>query len=184
MSGTRSSVARRYAEAAFQLAERDGMVEPWLDQLGIVAAAVRDQEFVRRLEDPQVPVDDRVDTARAVLGANAVPQLVNLVRLVLRRRNVDVVTSIHREFRRLYNRREGIIEANATSAAELDANELTALRTRLEQMTGARVELQTQVDPSLLGGIQVRVGDLLFDGSVRGRLERLRNRLASGALTP
>ena len=51
-------------------------------------------------------------------------------------------------------------------------------------MTGGKVELETKVDPTLLGGIQVRLGDLLIDGSVRGRLERLRNRLASGALTP
>lgn len=184
MAGSRTSVARRYAEAAFQLAERDGNVEQWLDQLGVLATAVSDADLARRLENPQVPVDERLQAARAVLGSGAVPQLVNLVRLVLRRRRVETVTHIHREFRRLYNRREGIVEANATSAAELDADEVAALRSRLEQMTGGRVELQTQVDPSLLGGVQVRVGDLLIDGSVRGRLERLRNRLASGALTP
>jgi F-type H+-transporting ATPase subunit delta len=97
---------------------------------------------------------------------------------------VETVASIHREFRRLYNRREGIVEADATSAAELDPDEVAALRSRLEQITGEKVELQTHVDASLLGGVQVRVGDLLIDGSVRGRLERLRNRLASGALTP
>jgi F-type H+-transporting ATPase subunit delta len=184
VAGSRTTVPRRYAEAAFQLAERDGNVEQWLDQLGVLAGAVTDETLVRRLEDPQVPVDERLEAVRAALGSNAVPQLVNLVRLVLRRRNVETVTSIHREFRRLYNRRAGIIEANATSAAELNPNEVAALRSRLEQMTGGRVELETQIDPSLLGGIQVRVGDLLIDGSVRGRLERLRNRLASGALTP
>ena len=184
MAGARTSIARRYAEAAFQLAERDGNVEQWLSQLRILAGAVRDEDLVRRLEDPQVPVEERLEAISAALGANPVPQLVNLVRLVLRRRRVDTVTNIHREFRRLYNRRAGIVEAIATSAAELDDDEIAALRSRLEQMTGGTIELATQVDTSLLGGIQVRVGDLLIDGSVRGRLERLRNRLASGALTP
>ena len=184
MAGARASTARRYAEAAFQLAERDDNVEQWLSQLRVLVGAVREHDLVRRLEDPQVPVDERLEAVRAVLGSSAVPQLVNLVRLVLRRRRVETVTRIYREFRRLYNLRAGIVEAQATSAAELDSNEISALRSRLEQMTGGRIELETQVDPNLLGGIQVRVGDLLIDGSVRGRLERLRNRLASGALTP
>jgi F-type H+-transporting ATPase subunit delta len=184
VAGSRTSVARRYAEAAFQLAERDGNVEEWLSQLGVLAGAVGDEDLVRRLEDPKVPVDERLEAVRAALGATAVPQLVNLVRLVLRRRRFETVSNVYREFRRLYNRRAGIVEAQATSAAELGADEISALRSRLEQMTGGRVELETQVDRSLLGGIQVRVGDLLIDGSVRGRLERLRNRLASGALTP
>ena len=184
MARTRSSVARRYAEAAFEIAERDSNVDQWLNQFRVLATAVGDENLARRLENPEIPIDERLQAARIAIGADAVTQLVNLVRLVLRRRNVETVAHIYREFRRLYNRREGIVEANATSAAELDADELRALRSRLEQMTGNRVELQTQVDPSLLGGIQVRVGDLLIDGSVRGHLERLRIRLASGALTP
>jgi F-type H+-transporting ATPase subunit delta len=103
---------------------------------------------------------------------------------VLRRRRLESVSDIAREFRRLYNKREGIYEAVAISAAQLDDNEVAALRARLEQMTGGRVDLSLQIDPKLLGGIQVRLGDLLIDGSVRGRLERLRGRLASGAVTP
>nr|MBA2373173.1 ATP synthase F1 subunit delta [Chloroflexota bacterium] len=70
----------------------------------------------------------------------------------------------------------------ATSASPLSPDEVRALQGRLETMTGGRVELDTQVDPSLLGGLVVRVGDRMIDGSVRGRLERLRNRLVSGAL--
>ena len=68
------------------------------------------------------------------------------------------------------------------SAAPLEPAEVKALTARLEQMTGGRIELEQEVDPSLLGGLVVRVGDRLIDGSVRGRLERLRNQLVSGAL--
>ena len=108
----------------------------------------------------------------------------NLLTLIVRRRRVESLPNIAREYPPPLQRRAGIVEATATSAAPLDDQELAALRSRLEQMTGGKVELETSVDPSLLGGIQVRLGDLLIDGSVRGRLERLRNRLASGALTP
>jgi F-type H+-transporting ATPase subunit delta len=183
MAGTRTSTARRYAEAAFEIAERDGSVDKWLAQLGDVAAAVTDPNVAHRLEDPQVPLATRAGALHEVLGADMLPPLGNLIGLVLRRRRVDALPSISREFRRLYNRRAGIVEATATSALALDGGELAALTSRIEKMTGAKVELQTAVDPSILGGIQVRIGDTLYDGSVRGRLERLRAKLASGAVS-
>jgi F-type H+-transporting ATPase subunit delta len=184
MARARTTTARRYAEAAFELAERDGKVEEWLTQLDRVAAAVSDPAVVRRLENPQSPFDERHAAFRSVFGKDEMlPQVWNLVGLVLRRRRLESVDDIAREFRRLYNRRAGIAEAIATSAAELDEEEVAALRRRLEQMTGGKVDLSLRVEPQLLGGVQVRLGDVLIDGSVRGRLERLRSRLESGALT-
>ena len=183
MARARRTTSRRYAEAAFQIAERDGTVDAWLPQLDAVARAVSDPGVARRLEDPQVPFETRLDAMRGI-GGEMMPQLGNLLALILRRRRIEVLPGIAREFRRLYNHRAGIVEATAISAAPLDDGELSALRSRLEQMTGGRVELDTRVDETLLGGVQVRLGDLLIDGSVRGRLERLRTRLAAGSLTP
>jgi F-type H+-transporting ATPase subunit delta len=184
MAGARKSTARRYAEAIFEIAERDGNVEKWLEQLHTVAAAVSDDAVIRGLEDPNVPIERRLAALDSALGPDAIPQMRNLLPLIVRRRRVEMLPHIAREFRRLYNKQAGIMEATATSATPLDEQELGALRSRLEEMTGGKIELETRVDASLLGGVQVRLGDLLIDGSVRGRLERLRNRLASGALTP
>lgn len=182
MASTRSSIARRYAEAIFEIAERDGSVDKWLDQLGMVATAVSDSSVVHKLEDPHVPLAARTAALRNVVGADMLPPLGNLIGVVLRRRRLDALPHIAREYRRLYNRRAGVVEALATSALELDGTELAALTSRLEKMTGAKVELTTTVDRNILGGIQVRIGDTLYDGSVRGRLERLRAKLATGAL--
>jgi F-type H+-transporting ATPase subunit delta len=184
LAGTRTSTARRYAEAAFQIAERDGTVEQWLGQLTVAAQVTTDPKVVHLLENPETPIDERLSIFKAALGEGMLPQLPNLLTLLLRRRRVEQLPRVAREFKRLYNRKMGIVEAIATSAAELDDAELSAIRGRLEQMTDARIELETRIDPALLGGVQVRLGDLLIDGSVRGRLERLRSRLASGALTP
>jgi F-type H+-transporting ATPase subunit delta len=101
---------------------------------------------------------------------------------MLRRSRIDQLPRVAAEFRRLDNARQGITLATATSAAPLSPDEIQAVTGRMEQITGGRVELDVQVDPSLLGGLVVRVGDRLIDGSVRGRLERLRNQLVSGAL--
>jgi F-type H+-transporting ATPase subunit delta len=185
MAGARTTTARRYAEAAFEIAERDGNTDVWLAQLERLATAMSDETTVRRLEDPEIPIERRQQAFRSLFTDQAMlPQVWNLIGLVLRRRRLESVADIYREFRRLYNKREGIHEAVATSAAPLDEREVSAVRSRLEQITGGRVDLTLRVDPKLLGGVQVRLGDLLLDGSVRGRLERLRGRLAAGAITP
>ena len=101
---------------------------------------------------------------------------------MLRRGRIQELPKLAAEFRRLDNERKGITHATATSASPLTKDEVAALARRLEEYTGGRVELDVQVDPSLLGGLVVRVGDRLIDGSVRSRLERLRNQLVSGAL--
>jgi F-type H+-transporting ATPase subunit delta len=183
MAGTRTSTARRYAEAAFEIAERDNTVERWLSQLSTVAQTVVDPVLTRRLEDPHVALETRTAVVHEMLGPDMLPPLGNLLALALRRRRLETLPQVAAEFRRLYNRKAGIVEATATSALELSSGERAALQTRLEKMTGLKVELQMTVDPSILGGIQVRIGDTLYDGSVRGRLERLRAQLASGALT-
>lgn len=183
MARKRTSTARRYAEAIFEIAERDSTVDVWLEQLSTAAAAVADPTVARRLEDPQIPFEARLDALLEPFGTGMLPQMGNMLALVLRRRRVESLPNIYREFRRLYNRRAGIVEAIAISADELDDAELAALRARLEQITGGRIELETRVDPSLLGGVQVRLGDQLIDGSVRGRLERLRGMFAAGTLT-
>jgi F-type H+-transporting ATPase subunit delta len=175
--------ARRYAEAAFDIARRDHTIELWLAQLDRAAAAVADPRVMHRLENPRAPLVERHSALISVLGADLQAQVANLIGLLMRRRRLDALPRIAREFRRLYNLDAGIVVATATSAAQLDRTEVDALRTRLEDISGKRVELVVNVDPALLGGVQVRLGDRLIDGSVRGRLERLRVRLAgSGAL--
>ena len=99
---------------------------------------------------------------------------------MLRRGRIDELPRVAAEFRRLDNERQGITPATATSAVPLSEDEVRAVTARLEAMTGGRIELDLKVDPDLLGGLVVRVGDRMIDGSVRGRLERLRNQLVSG----
>ena len=178
----RDSAARRYAEAAFEVAQRDDTVEAWRRELETAAALVVDERVARHLANPAVSLEDRASVVDGALGKVISRPVLNLVQLQLRRGRIEQLPQVAAEFRRLDNARQGITEATATAAAELTPAEVEALTRRLEQFTGGRVELDVQVDPSLLGGLVVRVGDRLIDGSVRGRLERLRNRLVAGTL--
>jgi len=176
------AAARRYAEAAFQVATRDDTVETWRRELGAAAAIASDETVGRMLANPAVPLETRTEMAETIFGKVVGRPVLNLIGLMLRRGRIHELPHLAAEFRRLDNARQGITIATATSAAALTPDEVRALTERMEQFTGGRVELDLQVDPSLLGGLVVRVGDQLIDGSVRGRLERLRNQLVSGAL--
>jgi F-type H+-transporting ATPase subunit delta len=175
------SAPRRYADAAFEIALRDSAVDVWRRELEEAAATSTGGELEGVLANPAIPLDQRIDAAEKVFAALSGP-VRNLVLLLVRRNRIEQLPRIAAEFRRLDDRRNGLTHATATSAAPLGADETRAITARLEELTGGRIDLETAVDPSLLGGLVVRVGDRLIDGSVRGRLERLRNQLASGAL--
>ncbi len=178
----RDTAPRRYAEAAFEIAQRDGTVERWRSELEAASAIVGDERALRALANPSVPIDQRSMAVAALLQGIASDPVQNLIQLLLRRGRIEGLPRVAAEFRRLDDRRQGITHATATSAAPLTPDEVQALTQRLERSTGGRIALDVQVDPSLLGGLVVRVGDRMIDGSVRGRLERLRNQLISGAL--
>jgi len=178
----RTSGARRYAEAAFEIGLRDGTVDAWRTELDAAAAILEDKTAARALANPAIALEARVKLVTDVLAKSVSGPVLNLIVLLLRRGRIGALPQVAAEYRRLDNLRQGITAATATTALPLEPAEVKALTTRLEQFTGGRVELDIKVDPSLLGGLVVRVGDRLIDGSVRGRLERLRDRLVSGAL--
>lgn len=179
---TLRSTARRYAEAALSLAERDGSLGDWVAALDAAVTRLTDAQVMRVLADPAIPFDDRRRVADAMLGDSVTGAPRNLVLLLVRRGRIELLPRVASELRRLWEQRQGIVHAVVTSAAPLTDAERDAVRDKLASMTGDTVDVETRVDPSLLGGVLVRMGDRLIDGSVRGRLERLRTRLTSGVV--
>lgn len=173
------ATARRYAEAAFEIAERDDSMATWLTAFDTAEDRLGSPDAARLLASPAIPASARERLLDRLLGDGVSGAPRNLFALLVRRGRFELLPSVAAEFRRLHRRREGIVEAIVTSAAPLDTAEVAALTERLAATAGARVELSQQVDASLIGGLQVRLGDRLIDGSVRGRLERLRTRLSA-----
>ena len=177
----RDTAPRRYADAAFEIGLRDGTLEVWRRELDAAAEMVGEGPLMDALANPATPLDQRLDAAERVFAKLSQP-VRNLVLLLVRRGRIEQLPRVAAEFARRDDERNGLTHATATSAAPRGEDEIRAIASRLEAITGGRIALDTSVDPSLLGGVVVRIGDRLIDGSVRGRLERLRGRLASGAL--
>ena len=174
--------ARRYAEAAFQIADQDGSLDAWLKDLQLAADLLGPPAVLRLLANPAVPIPVRADAVGKALGSQVSVKARNLVLLMLRRGRIDLLGGVAAEFRAMYEHRKGIVRATVISAAPLDKAEQAAIQQQLGQMVGGTLEIEQQVDPAILGGVIVRLGDRMIDGSVRGRLERLRSRLAAGAI--
>jgi F-type H+-transporting ATPase subunit delta len=177
-SGT---AARRYAEAAFELASRDHALDAWGDGLDFAATVITDPRVAAAVGNPARPYADRVALLDEMLKGRTPDGVVRLATLLASRARTDRLPAIAAEYRKLLNRERGIVEALVTSAAPLSADETDAVRAWVARTTSKTVTLTTAVDDSLIGGLMVRVGDTLLDASVKGRLERLRTDLLTGA---
>ena len=176
----RGAAARRYAEAAFQLAERDDAFDRWRDELRLAAELTAQPEIAKILNSPRVTLAERDQLLGRLFGKRISPAVLNLVRLLIRRSRLDLLTNVAAEYNRMLNQKRGVVSAVVTSALPLTPDEDKAIRAKVAEMTGTTVEIQTREDPALIGGLTVRIGDRLIDASVRGRLERLREQLLAG----
>jgi F-type H+-transporting ATPase subunit delta len=176
-----STAARRYAEAAFELADRDGSHDRWDEDLRLAGEIVADERVAHILDNPAVPLARREKVLRDLFDKRLTPVALNLTRLLVQRGRIEILPAVAAEYGRLHDAAQGIVAATVTSAAPLHADETAAIKARVEAMTGKSVRLVAAVDPDLIGGLTVRVGDRLIDASVRGRLERLRDQLVAGS---
>jgi F-type H+-transporting ATPase subunit delta len=175
-----TTAGRRYAEAAFELAQRDGSLDAWQRDLSLAAATVADERVAAIVDNPAVPHAERDRLVSNLLGDHISRPTLNLVRLLVQRGKVDLLAQVAREYDRLLREQRGIVEAVVTTPVPLSDGETIAIRDRLAAVTGSEVQLRSELDPALIGGLTVRVGDRLLDASVRGRLDRLRDQLIVG----
>jgi F-type H+-transporting ATPase subunit delta len=174
------AAARRYAEAAFQVALADDTLDVWNEDLRYAAAVLGMSDVEQVVASPAVPLVERQDLVARLLEGRIQPGALRLVDLLVSRGRVSGMGRVADEYTRLLNQHRGIVMATVTSAVPLTSDETAAIRARVEAMASARVELQTVIDPALIGGVTIQVGDQLLDASIRGRLERLRDQLHAG----
>ena len=181
MANAPSTAARRYAEAAFQLAERDKALDAYAEGLDLAVQMLAGEAARDIVRNPARALRDRMGFVDGMLEDRVPEPIRKLVGLLVQRGRIDQLPRVAAEYHRLLNRERGVVDAVATSAAPLSPDETAALQRKVAAMTGRTVDLRVEVDEALIGGLTVRVGDTLYDASVRGRLERLRSRLVAGA---
>lgn len=175
-----SAVARRYAQALFELANEKGVIDQVDAELGMVAAAVEANAPLQAAMADVLLQPAVKQSLIEKLFANQVSELVkNFLYLVVRKRREAHLGAIYQAYLDLANEARGVVEVEVRTATGLDPETAKSLETRLVAKLGKQVKFKTQVAPELMGGLVVRVGDELLDGSVATRLKRLHERLIS-----
>jgi F-type H+-transporting ATPase subunit delta len=175
----RTTAARRYAEAAFQMGRQSGDLDAWERDLSLLREALANRELRALMQHPAIPYQRKERVLREVAGSRVGKEPLSLVLLMVRRGRPGAVDAMFDHFEELLRRERGIARAEVRSALPLDDEQRDALEDRLRELTNQKIELTERVDESLIGGVAVRIGDTLYDASVRSRLERLRARLTA-----
>ena len=171
------SVARRYASALFEVAKKRGQVETIAANLAEVVATVESsRELASVLHHPLLTLEKKRAVMHGIFGT-ANPDVEKFLFLVVQKRRADILPQILGEFNRLFDEFRGEADGEVVSAVPLSMAQHFALERALQTKFGVKVRLKTRVEPNILGGLVVRVGDKLIDGSVESRLQTLNERL-------
>lgn len=171
-------IAEVYARALFEAANENDVLDRVHDELGeIVAALEENDELQTFFFSPYFSSDEKKEGVGKVLS-DADERTVNFLELLAERHRMPLLFRIQRDFDELWAKEKRLLPVAVTSAVELDDKLVKEIGKRIEEQTGQEVELTSKVDPYVLGGLVVRVGNMVLDASVRNRLEQLRKQVA------
>ncbi|CAG0933423.1 F-type H+-transporting ATPase subunit delta [Planctomycetaceae bacterium] len=178
-------VARRYAQALMSAAEERSILEKTTADLTAIAGVIRgSRDFRTFLTSPVVSIPRKKSILQEVFGSTVSKETLAFLDLLVTKQREGELAGIIEQFHALHDLKMGIANVDVTTALELTAQQQKALQKELEQRTGKSVRLRVGVDPSIRGGLVVRIGDTVLDASLSHQLERLRERFARGAALP
>jgi F-type H+-transporting ATPase subunit delta len=170
-----------YARALFEAAMESDSLDEVQEQLGIWADALgQNKDLQTFFFSPRFSAADKKDAVRAIIeGGNE--RFLNFLELLAERHRIPATFRIRRAFDELWREEHKMLPVEVTSAVELDDGLVRSIGERIEERTGRQIELTSRVDPDIIGGLVLRVGNKVLDASVQGRLQRLRKQIARAA---
>lgn len=168
-----ATLARPYARAAFDQADQDGALREWLESLQLLGA-VSQQDKIRQLyNSPTTTAAQQSQVMIEVCGDKLGAKAQNLVRLLAENGRLSLLPEVARQFEQLKSNRERTVEVEIASAFDIDAETEKKLAAALQKKLDREVTVNSSVDKELLGGVVIRAGDVVIDGSIRGKLGKL-----------
>jgi ATP synthase F1 delta subunit len=171
-------IAQVYSRSLFQVAREHDKLDEIREQLGEFTDVLAEERNMQRFFfSPQFSTEEKKEGLhKAIEGADET--LVNFLELLLEKHRMPAIFRIRRQFDELWREENKLLPVEVTSAVELDEETVRKIGDEIGERTGRKVELTSRIDPDILGGIVLRVGNSILDASIRNRLERLRKQVA------
>ncbi len=166
-----ATIARPYAEAVFSVSKQAGALDAWSEQLALANAVAADPEMSRLASDPRVSAEQLGGLFLAVCADKLGTETGNFIKLLIENGRISVLPEVVTQFEALKASAGGVLDATVTSAFSMSETQLAELSARLEIRFKRKINASVTVDPALIGGVIVAVGDEVYDASVRGKLQ-------------
>jgi len=173
----KGAIARRYASAIFDIGRKQNKLDQTLEDVRQIAQVFAHRTLTYLLNEPKISAKRKETAIRQALEGKVLPTSLNLALLLVQRKLVEVMPNIARELEQLVLDYKNQAIAQITTATPIDDAQLNLIKRALEQKTGKTILIESKVQPDILGGVIARVGDQLIDGSIRSRLNILRQQL-------
>ena len=178
-----TETAKMYGGSLYDLAAEEGLETRILGELDEVQQLLRQNpDYLRLLSTPSIPKKERCGLLDEALRGQVHLYVLNFLKILCEKGTLRELSGCARAYRLRYNQAHGILEATATSAVPMTAQQTQALHAKLEKLTGKTIDLKTKVDPGVLGGIRLDMEGTELDGTVQNRLAALRRDIASVTL--
>ncbi|MCU7920064.1 MAG: F0F1 ATP synthase subunit delta [Candidatus Thiodiazotropha sp. (ex Dulcina madagascariensis)] len=177
MAGEASTIARPYAEAVFARGDETGSLDPWFDMLTFLSSVVEDQAMRPIVGNPLIDQGALMALMLEIAGGRITDEGGNLIKLLIQNGRLSLLPEIKTLFEQLKADKERVMKVRVTSAYALKPAQEKIIADALKAKLGRDITITSEKDPELIGGVHIRAGDMVIDGSVRGKLQQLANEL-------
>lgn len=172
-------VSKTYSEALFEVALEENKVDMFLDEMNFVNETFKmHPEFFELFKTPLVKGDEKKKIIEEVFGDKISNEMNNFLKIIIDKRRGHFIDQIKWEYEKAVNKHKGIVRATAITAVPLSDKDKTILQNKLSTITGKTVKLSNEIDKTVIGGILIKIGDKVIDGTIKSRLEEMKESLS------
>lgn len=177
-------VAKRYAEALFEVAVETNQLDEFKEELSSVSNVLESEAQLKTIfEHPKLSKDEKKDILNSLFKGKVKDEIINLLYVIVDKGRERYIKDIKKEYITLANEKQGIVEGRAITAIELEENKLKELEEKLSKRFNKTIKLTNEIDKDILGGVLVKIGDKVIDSSVKGQIEKITKELNGATVT-